>query len=106
MITITYDPTNTTEVYNDSLIKKICASRLGIYLICKNNIPVNFTFANELAIIIFRRYVKEGRINYNDILFKYRGVKIRCDNKGRFMGEIPNGFCTTWLNEVSILFDN
>ena len=87
-ITIEYDP-EIGLVLPDGLIEEY-VNRIVRRI--QNNEPMYITVGGELIIDYLRLAVKQGKIDCNDIIFKYKDEFIACNSDGR-LSRWPNGFC-------------
>ncbi len=59
---------------------------------------------SELIITGIRVAIKQGKLNQNEVIFRFNGHNITADSRGR-LSDWPNGFCNIWDSYLDKLLD-
>lgn len=93
MLTIKYDPTS-GKVISDGLIKDWADKVVEDY---KEAINMNITVGSGVMVDAIRVLIMKGKLNYKEIVFRFRGLDLGVDKNGR-LSIWPKGFCDVYDN--------
>lgn len=100
ILTVEYDKDNGIVAPDGKLEEQVNA-----FVDCFHNFgkkDKHVLIANSLMISYLRVLVKKGKLDYNDVMFKYKDTLIAVDKDGR-LSYWPEGFDDMWDKYLNIL---